>query len=90
MGQYLGVTAVEEKGEHIGTMRKDQPQIPQDQRLIAIVSNGLWKVAPDVTSSSEYDHFFQSYRKGSWVKIDLFLLHENEIENCPDEGRVYV
>jgi hypothetical protein len=88
MGVYLGVKAVSTKGKFIqGSV--DQPYIPTGHRLIMVLNNGLYKIAPDVTDPKEYKYFYEQYSKGYWISFELFLLPEELIKECPDEGRVY-
>lgn len=87
MGTYFGVTCVESKGTLIiGTER--QPFILAGHRLIAILDNGLWRIAPDVTEKREYDEFYHDYGTGNWLSMKLYLIPEGILKSCPDEGRV--
>lgn len=85
---YLGVNAVKKKGESQGLAFGTQPFVPMGKRLVAIVNNGVYQVAPDVTESREYDHFYESYAQGHWLRMDLYLLPEDLVKECPDEGQV--
>ncbi len=91
MGTYLGVRAVEHLGRptNLSYNSNNQPLIPSGKRLIAVMNNGLYKIAPDVTRPSEYKEFYDCYAKGIWIAMHLYLLEENEVTKCPDEGRVY-
>jgi len=90
MGSYLGVKAVEAKGKIVYAMNGAQPNIPNGNRLIAVLSNGLWKIAPDVTDPSEFKSFYGYYSQGYYLSMELYLLPESQVAECPDEGRVPV
>jgi len=85
---YYGVKAVVQKGQRIDSATERQPPVYSDDVLVAIINNGLWAVAPDVTDAREYSHFYGSYAQGYWLNFDLYNLPKKEIPNCPDEGRV--
>ena len=87
MGTYLGVNAVIEKGEQV-TMYNDKPQKPKGTFLVAIVCNGIWSIAPEVTDQREYDEFYNSYCQGNWLSFKVYAVNESDRDNCPDEGRV--
>ncbi len=87
MGIYLGVNAVIKKGKP-STSKTYQPQ--PGHRTIAILDNGLYRIAWDVTQKSAYDAMYDAYGRGAYTHFSLYLLPENEVENCPDEGRVYI
>lgn len=88
MGSYYGVKKVEEIGERLNYNNAKQPNVPVDKRLIAVIGNGLFKIAPDVTSPSEYDEFYHQYSSGYWLTFATYLLTEDQLKDCPDEGRV--
>jgi len=90
MGVYYGVEAVIGKGERILHTTKEQPLIFDDKVLVALVSNGLYVVAPDVTDPNEYQHFYDTYSQGWWLEMVLYNLPKSEIPNCPDKGRFYM
>lgn len=86
MGTYLGVKAVKEKGEHISKSYRVKP----GYRTVAILNNGLYEIAGDVTKESEYKAMYAAYVNGTYIKFNLYLLPEEEVKNCPDEGRVFL
>jgi len=87
MGTYLGVNAVIKHGEQIHTYDK-QPQIPSGKFLVAIICNGIWSIAPEVTHESEYDEFHRAYCAGLWLSFKVYAVNESDRDICPDEGRV--
>lgn len=62
--------------------------MPSGFRLIGIVSKGLYSIAPDLTDISEFNTYYEAYNSGIYLKIDLYLLEEGLVPQCPDEGRV--
>ena len=89
MGEYYGVRAVIENGEYAGTLSEPQPLIPSDEALIAILFNGTWAVAPDVTEKGEYEYFRDARSRGIWSGSALCKLPKSKLPSCPDEGKVY-
>ncbi len=88
MGTYLGVDAVKNHGVYMGNAQKSKPLTPSNSRLVAILNNGVWQTAPDVTRDSEYKYFYDSYAQGNWLAMQLYRLEESKVALCPDEGRV--
>lgn len=88
MGTYLGVNAVKNHGVYMGHASSNKPSIPFGERLIAVLSNGVWQTAPDVTRDFEYKHFYDSYAQGYWLAMHLYRLEESKVALCPDEGMV--
>lgn len=85
---YLGVNAVIKCGKRIGQAQETQPSTPAGNRLIAIINNGLWQLAPDVSSPGDYNELYRAYSAGAYLDMILYLLPESEVEQCPNEGRV--
>jgi hypothetical protein len=90
MGKYYGVRAIMRRGKKIGNIEhfREQPRVQEDEALIGIVSNALWVIAADLTSTYEYEAFRKAYAEGYYVAIILFKIKKTELVNCPDEGRV--
>ena len=89
MGTYYGVKAVEEIGTPVVAVpMNEQPPIPTGNILVAVMCNGIWSIAPDVTDKKEYEAFVKDYNQGNWLKMRSYLVPDEQIKNCPDEGRV--
>ena len=90
MGTYLGVTAVKSKGKKVTIIEGQYPNEGYNSNniLVAIICNGIWSIAPEVTKISEFEQFYDDYSKGDWLKFEVYALPNSEIDNCPDEGRV--
>lgn len=92
MSEYFGVSKVQEIGQRVDLpdgKRQRQPLIPVGKSLIAVVGNGLWKIAPDVTDLMAYEYFRESHEIGVWATLELYLLTHEQLCECPDEGLVY-
>ena len=89
MGQYYDPREVVQRGIRITSYGRDKrPSVREGEVLVGILNNGLWTAAPDVTSESEYQHFYSSYSQGCWLKMDVYALPKTEIPNCQGKGRV--
>ena len=88
---YYDAKQVVQRGTKISSLGMGKkPRVRKDEVLVGILDNGLWAVAPDVTSDGEFKDFYESYSQGYWLKMDVYALPKEEIENCPDQGRVTV
>lgn len=87
MGIYLGVNAVKKRGK-LSTSKIYQQK--SGHRTIIILDNGMYEIAGDVTRKSEYDAAYNACANRTYIRFSLYLLPENEVKNCPDEGRVYI
>jgi hypothetical protein len=88
MPRYLGVTAVREYGVRIERSFDPSPiETPQQTRLVGILGNGRWEVAPDMTHSADYLEIQEAYEEGYYTDYELYLLGEAETVKCPNEGR---
>jgi len=91
MGTYLGVNAVIKHAGNYGPINhpnEKQPDIPDGRFLVAVVCNGVWSIAPEVTDKREYDEFYNSYCQGNWLSFKVYAVKEEDRDKCPDEGRV--
>jgi len=88
MGTYYGANKVQELGRSTTSTTKELTGIKENERLIAVIGNGLYKIAPDVTEASEYDEFYGQYTHGYWLTFKLFVLTNEQLALCPNEGRV--
>lgn len=90
MGTYYGVTAVEKLGKPYQKPSGSNPTsaLGADEILVAILYNGLWRIAADVSDPKEFDRFDQSYGNGHWLRMDLVTILKSQANDCPDEGRV--
>jgi hypothetical protein len=92
---YFGVRAILERGRRLSISVEDEKtyemamtMIGKEDRLVGIVDNGLWAIAPDLTRESDYTAFLTAYNKGAYLNMMLYGLAKDEVEKCPNEGRV--
>lgn len=98
MARYLAVVAVQTEGrkavppgagdkpEH--DVPSDPPRIPEGKRLVAVVNNGEWQSALDVTFPTAYHSVYRRYRAGTWKVMELFLIDEQRAAQIEDGRRV--
>lgn len=88
MGIYYGVDKVKELGTRV---KKTQvhPEIPKDHVLVVVPTTGLWEIAGDVTRPSEFEAFMSAYNNGTYLDFELYQVSQENIQQCPDQGRKY-
>ena len=88
MARYLAVAAVRKEGRRIaGDGTAQPPAVAQGERLIAIVNNGEWQSAIDVTFPVFYDRIYRRYREGVWKAMELYCLDEDRTAKLEDGRR---
>src|SRR6266404_1034153 len=98
MARYLAVVAVQAEGRRLvlqGAVDKpahdvppDPPRIPDGNRLVAVVNNGEWQSALDVTFPTFYHSVYRRYREGTWKAMELFFIDEQRAAQIEDGRRV--
>jgi hypothetical protein len=98
MGRYLAVVAVQAEGRRVvlqGAADKPSPEIPPNppripagNRLVAVVNNGEWQSALDVTFPTSYHSVYRRYREGTWKAMELFFIDEQRAAQIEDGRRV--
>ncbi len=96
MARYLAVSPVQKEGRPIvrygpgdaGDASAEPPSVPAGQRLIAVVNNGAWQAAIDVTFPASYSRILRRYREGIWTAMDLYCLDEQRADEIEDARRV--
>ena len=97
MARYLAVGAVRAEGRPLPRRAADRqngapppapPEIPKGRRLVAVVHNGAWQLALDVTAPSVYQRLHRRYREGVWTAMELFLIDEIRATEIEDGRRV--
>jgi|SRR6185312_5370832 hypothetical protein len=95
MARYLAVVAVQTEGRKVlGVNRPGDdvpaqaPRIPDGDRLVAVVNNGTWQSALDVTYPSTYERVYRRYRDGTWKAMELFFVPEQRAAQIEDGRRV--
>ncbi|MFA5174475.1 MAG: hypothetical protein WC438_04815 [Candidatus Pacearchaeota archaeon] len=89
MPDYYNAKEVVQRGINIiSAGRGKKPPVKDNEILVGIMNNGVGVVAPDVTSDSRFKHFYDAYSRGDWLKMDVYALPKDEVENCSDQGIV--
>ena len=97
MPRYLAVVAVQAEGRRVFAEGVNQPtddvlaeapQIPDGDRLVAVVNNGTWQSALDVTYPTTYAQVYRRYRDGTWKAMELFFVPEQRAAQIEDGRRV--
>jgi hypothetical protein len=92
MPRYLAVAPVQAEGIPVtlgaGDARTAQPlRTPPGQRLIAVVNNGSWQAALDVTFPENLERIMRRCRDGVWQELALYLLPEERAAEIGDGRR---
>jgi hypothetical protein len=97
MARQFAVLAVQTEGQKLqhpaaaradGDGLADPPKIPAGSRLVAVVNNGEWQSALDVTYPSVYQKVCRRYREGIWQAMDIYLIDERRANEIEDGRRV--
>lgn len=105
MSRYLAVRAVQDEGKRIAgpepaTVAPLPPPVPAGQVLVAIVDNGTWQQARDVSHRAAYEALYRRLAEGVWRRMSLYVIdavRAGELEDgrrtlmdgrpMPDPGR---
>ncbi len=71
-----------------GTQVPAPPRVPDGSRLVAVVNNGEWQSAVDVTYPSVYQKVSRRYQEGIWKAMELYLIDERRAVQIEDARRV--
>lgn len=97
MPRYLAVTSVQQEGRPIDIGNDasvqdaapfDQPAVPSGTRLVAVVNNGEWQAAIDVTHPDFYARLRRRCDEGVWQAMSLYLVDEERAAQIEDGRRV--
>jgi hypothetical protein len=94
VARYFSVLAVQAEGQRIlldradGTQLPAPPRVPDGSRLVAVVNNGEWQSAVDVTYPAVYQKVGRRYQEGVWKAMDLYLIDERRAVQIEDARRV--
>jgi hypothetical protein len=61
--------------------------VPSGQRLVAVVNNGSWQVALDVTFPENLERIMRRRSDGVWQELELYLLPEERVAEISDGRR---
>ncbi|HTF61737.1 MAG TPA: hypothetical protein VK638_03395 [Edaphobacter sp.] len=95
MARQFAVLAVQAEGQKLSHPAidgadglPDPPKIPAGSRLVAVVNNGEWQSALDVTYPSVYQKVYRRYQEGTWNTMDIYLIDERRANQIEDGRRV--
>lgn len=89
MARYLAVGTVQTEGRSIPRPAPDlPPPIPDGSRLVAVVNNGEWQSALDVTFPAVYEKVHRRHQEGIWTAMDLYLIDARRADEIEDGRRV--
>lgn len=83
MSQYFKAKAVRAKGQPADyRVAGQQPEIPAQHRLIALLDNGAYEKAVDVTDPEEFQTFYDLDCQGHYLHFLLYALPEEFVAEC--------
>lgn len=95
MARHLHVVAVQSEGRKLACWTASDrgsaiaaPDIPAGSCLVAVVNNGEWQSAIDVTHPSFFDRVCSRYMDGIWHEIALYLIDEDRAARIEDGRRI--
>ena len=95
MSRYLAVRAVLDEGRKIATPEHEAgspaasplPTVPPGQVLVAVVDNGTWQQARDVSHRATYETLCRRVAEGVWRRMSLYLLDAVRARELEDGRR---
>lgn len=80
MGKYYGVAKIQKFGTRIAEYYSAELEL---YHVVAILDNGQYQVALDVTDREEYDSAMQIYNSSIHI-VSLYEVPTGQIDNCYD------
>jgi hypothetical protein len=88
MSRCLAVRAVQDEGKVMsGAVTPDHPEVPPGQVLVAVVDNGTWQQARDVSHRTAYDALYRRVAEGVWRRMSLYLIDAQRAAEIEDGRR---
>jgi hypothetical protein len=88
MALYLSVAPVQAEGETMDLPPDNvDPVLPAGRRMIAVVSNGEWQAALDVSHPDTYQRLRRRVADGTWQALQLYSLDEDRALALADGRR---
>jgi hypothetical protein len=92
MPRYLAAAPAQAEGIPVVLKAGDAASIgsfcvPPGQRLVAVVNNGSWQVALDVTFPENLERITRRCRDGVWQELALYLMPEERVAEISDGRR---
>jgi hypothetical protein len=96
MARHLHVVSVQNEGRRLSrwsagdgaSAPADPPEIPEGFRLIAVVNNGDWQSAIDVTHPSYFARIRRRCAERVWTEMALYLVDEERAGQIEDGRRI--
>jgi hypothetical protein len=90
MARYLAVGAVRREGQRLAPLAPGDapPPVAPGLCLVAIVNNGEWQSAIDVTFPAFYERVLRRFREGVWKAMELYALDAERAAALEDGRRV--
>lgn len=95
MARHLHVVAVQKDGQMLAAWSAADrgaaiaaPDVPAGSCLVAVVNNGEWQSAIDVTHPSFFDRVRSRYESGVWHEMALYLVDEQKAARIEDGRRI--
>lgn len=91
MARYLAVMAVRAEGRRLAAaspLAAEPPAVAPGERLVAVVNNGEWQSAIDVTFPAFYARVHRRYCEGVWKAMDLYRIDEKRAAELEDGRRI--
>lgn len=89
MPLYLSVPGVQAEGTRMPVPPEViGPVVPPGQRVIAVVNNGAWQSALDVSHPDMYRRVWRQMEEGLWRELQLYSLDEQRALALADGRRV--
>lgn len=96
MARHFHVVSVQNEGRRLSSWSSgdgasvpaDAPEIPQGFRLIAVVNNGEWQSAIDVSHPSYFERIRHRCAERVWTEMALYLIDEDRAAQIEDGRRI--
>lgn len=91
MSNYYVVKCIKDKGVPLNKLSvlHGYEKLKKNDHIVAIMNNGLYAIAPDVTKKSDFKAFDDAYRQGYYLSMDLYKVSEEALGQCQGQGRDY-
>ena len=88
MPLYLAVAAVQAEGEPVPVPPEpNAPPVPAGRRLVAVVNNGTWQSAQDVSHPETYRRLHRRVDEGVWRDLQLYSVDAERVSAMADGRR---
>ena len=96
MARHFNVVSVQNEGRKLARwtaadgapIPAGPPEVPEGSRLIAVVNNGEWQSAIDVTHSSFFERIRRRCIERVWTEMALYLIDEDRAVQIEDGRRI--